>query len=216
MAKTRIVCILALFGVALGCVHIALSLYSGSAVQWIHYLVQGNPAAPMSDRRWKSRTRGLLLECLDEVHGACEHLEDHRAAVNLNDKVHHALNLRTASLALTFLGPIMALTAYIVGIVLFITFRKKAHRRQLVLFIVGLIGWIAALASYFGVITFLEGKKQESYVDEQSITTFRGSWDTMLKDSTVEEFGHVFHLAITASAFGHVGSFFVMAASLWI
>ncbi|KAF8566367.1 hypothetical protein P879_08697 [Paragonimus westermani] len=85
MRADRVALILVIISVLFGALHVALSIFSASDVHWVHSTIRGVSAD--SGRSWKNRTRGLLLECVNDEPNTCESLEKSIGRVNVHARV---------------------------------------------------------------------------------------------------------------------------------
>ncbi|TGZ67434.1 hypothetical protein CRM22_004811 [Opisthorchis felineus] len=212
MQARLIVAVLVIVGAVFGAVHIALSLYSAVDKNWVQFTVPSD----LHDEKLmetQNRRRGLLVECVDDK-DYCHYLEG-LADQDTYPNSREILRLRSTAPALAYSSIILAALAYTLGGIAFAIFRNKPRRRQVLLLFFGVFAWIAAALMFCCIIVFLELRNQEAHKFDQSLPTIRSSWSRALRKRTVEQMSTAFKVAVASAAIGHIGSFSMMAASVW-
>ncbi|THD26802.1 hypothetical protein D915_002423 [Fasciola hepatica] len=192
--------------------HIVIGVYSVADISWMHFKVTGNST---NLREYKTRTRGLTLECVDNEEDSCQALERHDAKSRHSDRVRSVLDLRSASFGLPLASASFTGLIFLLGAIIYIVFRRKPRYRQVLLLIMGICNWISGLVSFVGLITYLESQNQEAHKYDPTLITARATWTETARTATTEYFGYAFILSVVSCILCHVATFVLFTASLW-
>lgn len=208
----KITPVLVVIAAVVAAAHIIIGAYSVSNINWLHFKVTGTT---QNIREFKTRTRGLNVECVDSEPESCQALERHDAKSKYSERVHSVLDLRSACFGLPLASISFTAVIFLLGAIIYIVFRRKPRYRQVLLLIMGVCNWISGLVSFIGLITYLESQNQEAHKYDPNLITARAAWDETARIATTESFGYAFSLSIASCILCHVATFVLFTASLW-